>query len=285
VLTSPEALALASAALFGVALVLTQFGLSHASPQRGAAVSIPTTTVLLWAVAPLLLDLGMWDGRGAAIFLAVGLLFPAVVTLLTFAANRQMGPSVSGALGNLAPLFAVALAAFVFGEMPRALQGGGIAAIVVGVVLLSIDRRWLDRPWPYWAAVLPLGAAAIRGFVQPVVKLGLSFWPSPFAAALAGYTVSALVVVAVRRRKEEAPLHPLGMLWFGSVGLCNGLAVLLMYAALTRGQVLVIAPLVATYPLVTLLLTAVLWRRAAISVPRAAGVALTVAGVALLIGG
>ena len=44
------------------------------------------------------------------IFVAIGLVFPALLTLLTFASNRALGPVVTSTLGNLAPLFAVALA-------------------------------------------------------------------------------------------------------------------------------------------------------------------------------
>jgi drug/metabolite transporter (DMT)-like permease len=280
-------LAATPAACFGLALVLTQFGLRHLSPRQGAAVSISTTALLFWLLSPLALDLSGWDGRALAIFLALGLLFPAAVTLLTFEANRRMGPSIAGALGNLAPLFAVAMAALALGETPEPLQAVGIATILVGVAALSTDRRWLDTAWPYWAAGLPLAAAAIRGFVQPVMKLGLAMWPSPFAAALAGYTVSALVVAGAAARGAGVPnaLKRPGIAWFAAVGICNGAAVLAMYAALARGPVVLVAPLIATYPLVTLLLAAVLWRGTPTTVPRAAGIALTVLGVAVLVAG
>ena len=283
---TPAALALCAAACFGLALVLTQFGLRHLSPRQGAAVSISTTALLFWLLAPLALDLGAWDGRAVAIFLALGLLFPAAVTLLTFEANRRMGPSGSGALGNLAPLFAVALAAPALGEAPDWLQTAAIATILIGVAALSVDRRWLDTSWPYWAAGLPIAAAAIRGFVQPVMKLGLALWPSPFAAALAGYTVSAIVVAGAVARGPGAPSGALrrpGAAWFAVVGICNGTAVVAMYAALARGSVVVVAPLVATYPLVTLLLAAVLWRNTPTTLPQVVGVALTVLGAAALI--
>src|SRR5262245_33673423 len=122
----PVALALVAALCFGTALVLTQFGLRHTSPRRGALVSIPTSTALLWLLAPALLS---WDGARSdaiAIFLAVGLLFPAGVTLLTFMANRRMGPSVTGALGNLTPLIAIGLAVVLVGEALRPRHGVGI---------------------------------------------------------------------------------------------------------------------------------------------------------------
>jgi len=46
-----------------------------------------------------------------------------------------------------------------------------------------------------------------------------------------------------------------GALWFAAVGLCNGLAVLAMSAALEFGPVAVVSPLIVGYPLVTLLLS------------------------------
>src|SRR5262249_32558739 len=39
------------------------------------------------------------------------------------------GPSISGALSNLTPLFAVVVAAFLFDEVPRPLQALGVAMV------------------------------------------------------------------------------------------------------------------------------------------------------------
>jgi drug/metabolite transporter (DMT)-like permease len=285
-LENPQVLALCASFLFGLALVLTQFGLRHVPPSRGASISIPTSAVLLSALAPFMLDWDGWDPRGALIFVLVGLLFPATVTLLTFEANRRMGPSVSGALSNLTPLFAVVVAAFLFNEVPRPLQALGIATIVAGVVALSIDRRWLGVPWSYWAAALPVAAAAIRGFTHPITKVGLALWPSPFAATLIGYTMSGLVVAGVARARpggRPAKYPRAALIWFACVGTCNVLGVLALYAALAHGPVILVSPLVATYPLVTLAFTAIFFRSARINAPLVAGVALTVVGVILLV--
>jgi drug/metabolite transporter (DMT)-like permease len=282
-LNSPEALALAAAVFFGVALVLTQFGLRYLSSNHGALVSIPTSTVLLWILAPFQLDWDGWNPHATMIFAGVGLLFPAAVTLLTFESNRRMGPSATGAFGNLAPLFAVLLAGVLFGEAPRLRQWTGIAAVVIGAILLSFERRWLDASWPLRATMFPLGAAAIRGLVQPVTKLGLALWPSPFAAALIGYTMSSIVVAAASWRRWPSCWNRAGVLWFGCVGLCNGAAVMAMYAALARGPVSLVAPLVAVYPLVTIVLSVVLFGLSQASAQLAGGVAAMVVGVVLLV--
>jgi drug/metabolite transporter (DMT)-like permease len=279
-------LALAAACLFALALVLTQFGLRYLSPLGGASVSIPATAVLFAATAPLTVDAAGWHAGGALLFGLAGLFFPVSVTLLTFAGNRRLGPSLTGALGNLTPLFAVAAAIVLVGEVPGPMQALGIAAIVIGVFLLF---RWMParaRPWTLAALLLPVGAAALRGLAQPVVKLGLASWPDPFAAATVGYIVSAAVVLAVRMARRGAPERPdmRGILWFIAVGMANGGAVLAVYAALARGPVAVVAPLVATYPLAVLILERALLRRTAGATPAAiAGTASIVAGIVLLL--
>jgi drug/metabolite transporter (DMT)-like permease len=284
-IADPVSLALAAALCFGLALVVTQLGLRHMAPGQGALVSIPTSAVLLWLASPALMDWRGFAPQPAAIFAGVGLLFPATVTLLTFEANRRMGPNVAGALGNLAPLFAILVAVVLFGEAPSLWQVAGIAAVMLGIAGLSAERRWLEARWPWWAMALPLGAAAIRGLVQPVAKLGLANWPSPFAAALIGYTVSAVVIagVALRGAQGERGFDRGGALWFGCVGVSNGCAVLALYAALARGSVTLVSPLVATYPLVTLALSMLLLRGTRLDARVAVGVMLTVTGVVILI--
>ena len=84
-------LALAAAFFFGLALVLTQFGLNHMSSFEGATVSLPTVALWFWIVSLFMLDGEGWRIDAAAIFAAVGLLFPIAVTLLTFEARSSAG--------------------------------------------------------------------------------------------------------------------------------------------------------------------------------------------------
>lgn len=281
-------LGLGSAFFFGLALVLTQFGLRHQSALLGALVSIPAATILFWCVLPFFIDWRGWDPAAVSNFALAGALFPAAVTLLTFEANRRLGPNVAGSLGNLAPLVAVGLAILVLGERPSPIQGMGVAVIVVGVTTLTVNRGQSAFAWPLWTLALPIIAALIRGGIQPYLKLGLAVWADPFAAVLIGYTVSSLVVFAVamlRARGWPSGFKRAGVLWFAVIGLSNGLAVIAMYAALNRGSVTLVSPLVATYPLITLLLSAALLRSVRVGLKLVLGVAGTVAGVGLLMAG
>jgi drug/metabolite transporter (DMT)-like permease len=282
-------LALGSAFCFGLALVLTQFGLRRMAAIQGAAVSIPVSAAVCWSAVPFQADLAAWRGDALLIFAAVGLFFPATVTLLTFEANRRMGPSVAGAVGNLAPLFAVLLAVLLLGETLGPLKSAGVAAIVGGVTVLSLGRsRGSGAGWPAWVLAPPLLAALIRGAVQPAVKLGLALWESPLMAVAIGYAVSSAVVLTVAAARGGAPAagwDRRGVAWFAAVGLCNVAAVFTLYAALARGPVTLVSPVVASYPLVTLALSRLLLS-ADQPTPRVVlGVAATVAGIVLLLAG
>ena len=279
-------LALVSAVFYGLGLTLTQIGLRDVAPAAGAAISIPCSALLFVVSAPFSISFGAADPGAALIFAGVGLMFPAAVTLLTFESNRALGPVITGSLGNLAPLFAVLLAVAILGEPLRLGQLLALAVILVGVLALTGSRSKIPGAFGAAYLLLPLIGAAMRGLDQPVVKLGLARWPSPPAAVLIGYLMSALVaVVALRLRsgRWRPPATRRGALWFAGVGVCNGLAVLLMYAALARGPVTIVSPLVATYPLVTVLGSALARHEVGNQLRVTLGTVLTVAGVGLLL--
>src|SRR2546430_10545699 len=180
------ALALLSSAFLGTAVVLANFGLRHLDPARGAVVSIPSTTLLLWLLAPLLYRGEGWNATALAIFAVVGLIFPAVVTLLNFASNRITGPTIAGTVSSTTPLFAVFGAVLFLGEPLTLSAAAGTAAIVLGVVALTARGDAVPRNWAGWGVLLPLAGAAIpigRGAPE---EAGLGAWPGAHRAAPGG---------------------------------------------------------------------------------------------------
>lgn len=280
--------AFASASLLGAGVVTAQFGLRTVEPLSGAAISVPSFTLLFLLASPLLLAGEPVVWQGLPIFVAIGLVFPALLTLLTFASNRALGPVVTSTLGNLAPLFAVALAVILLHEPLHALQFAGLVIAVAGAVIITITRPRDLGDWRTWALLLPLGGALLRGVVPPIVKLGLEIWPSPLWACLIGYVMSSLVVLTVQRIRKgsfavNAPWP--GRFWFAVTGICNGLSALTLFAAVRHGPITLVAPVVAIYPLVTMLLSAMVLRHVRITPRIVAGTVLTVAGVALVLAG
>lgn len=284
--TAAPLLALAAAACFGSALIVTQFGLRHATPIAGATVSV-TFTLLVWvALSPVLLDLQGWHLGALALFALVGVFYPAIVTLLTYESNRQLGPTLTGAVSCTAPFFAVVTAVLFLGERLTVPSAAGGAVIVAGLMLLTA-RAPLTKA-PGWKLLLPVSGALLRGVAQTLTKLGLVLWPNPFGAAFVGYATSAAVMWgtdAAVSRLQGRRITRTGMLWFMAVGTLNGGAVLLMYYALNIGSVSVVSPIVATYPLFTMVFSAIFLKTELLTLRAVAGVMLAVCGVAVILTG
>jgi len=279
-------LAILSALCFGMALVTGRIGLRTLDARSGAAISIPTATLLFVAAAPFALDLSGFDARAALLFAVVGLFFPAIVTLLTFRSNELLGPTVTGAVSGTAPLFAVVGAAIVLGERVPDEAALSTAGVVAGIALLSSKKGVRLRNAFAWPLLWPIAGAAVRGLAQVAAKAGLVMWASPFAASLIGYVVSSATVVGADRILGSAKpvLTKSAIAWFALTGVLNGGAVLLMYAALAGAPVWMVAPVVASYPLVTAVVSAAVLRDERLTARIVGGALLTAGAVTYLVG-
>lgn len=277
--------ALASSLCFAIALVTSRVGLRVLDARSGAAISIPTATVLFVLAAPFAFDGGGFDLRAVLLFAAVGLFFPVSVTLLTFRSNELLGPTVTGAVSGTAPLFAILAASLLLGEQVPAQAAVSAVGVVIGVALLSWNRRVVRTGFSGWALLWPLAGALMRGLAQTGAKAGLLLWANPFAAGLIGYLVSSAVITGANRlRQADRPaLTPKGIAWFAGTGVLNGSAVLLMFIALSLAPVWVVAPIIATYPLTTAIISAIFLREERLSPTGAAGAGITIAAIIYLV--
>jgi drug/metabolite transporter (DMT)-like permease len=279
------ALAVLAAFLFGLGLVTSRVGLRELDARAGAAISIPVATILFAAAAPFAIDFAAVDLRAVAAFAILGVFFPALVTLLTFRATEELGPTVTGTISSASPLFALAGAALFLGE--RIPPQAAVAALGVagGIALLSWTPRGVRAHFPARALVWPVAGALVRGLSQVGAKAGLALWPNPFAASLVAYAMSSLTVIGADRLRRGPRARPTwrALAWFVLTGAVNGGAVLTLYAALTAAPVSIVAPIVATYPLMTAVLSALLLRGERPGPRMLAGAALTVAAVAYLV--
>jgi len=278
-------LATLSSLCFGIALVTGRAGLRTLDARSGAAISIPTATLLLLSSAPFALDVEGFSLGAALLFALVGLFFPAVVTLLTFRSNELIGPTVTSAVSGTAPLFALLAAGLFLGEKVPGHAAAASLGVVVGVALLSGTRNTVTRDFVGWSLLWAIAGALVRGLAQVGAKAGLLLWANAFAASLIGYVVSTAVVIGADRLVHSEKPKPTkeGIAWFALTGALNGGAVLLMYAALSMATVSLVAPIVAAYPLVTALVSSVATRGQALTVRMAAGTAITVAAIVYLV--
>lgn len=277
-------LAVLAALCFGAGMISSRIGLRHVDARTGAAISIPTATLLFVIAAPFTVELSAFSLVAALIFALVGLFYPALVTLLTFRANEELGPTVTSAISGTAPLFAMLAAALLLGEQippQAAIAALGVAA---GVALLSWRPGAAQGRLPARALFWPVAGAIVRGVAQAGAKAGLLLWGNPFAASVIGYLVSSAAVLGAERlrRGGRKAVDRDGLLWFVATGTINGGAMVLMYSALTVAPVSTVAPVIAAYPLVTALAGAVFLRGEKISAQVVCGTVITVSAIIYL---
>jgi drug/metabolite transporter (DMT)-like permease len=284
---APTLLALGAAFCFALALILTQYGLRTVPSWRSPLYTIGSSALAAWAAALVFVDWPGFDWSAALIFAAVGCVFPVVVSILAVRSNERLGPAVSGAVGNVTPLFAVLFAVVLLGERIGPGQVAGLVLVVSGVALLALRGGAGGRRWPLWVLGLPLAAALVRGAIQPAIKSGLALWHEPLAAAAIGYSLSTVVILSLvgRRALASGPVDRIGLLWFVGVGLSNGTATFLLYAALGLGSITLVAPLVAVFPLIAVVLSYLLLRDEKLHALGLAGIVVSVVGVVLLLVG
>jgi drug/metabolite transporter (DMT)-like permease len=287
---APTLLALGAAFCFALALILTQYGLRTMPSWRSPLYSIGGALVVAWLASALFVDWSGFSLEAALIFAAVGCIFPVVVSILAVRANEALGPAVSGAVGNVTPIFAVLGAVLFLGETLGTLQVLGLAMVVGGVALLALRggpsaTRAGGRHWPVWVLGLPLAAALVRGSIQPAIKGGLALWPEPLAAAAIGYMMSVIVILSLvgRRAWREGPAARSGVLWFLGVGFANGTATFLLYAALGLGSITLVAPLVALFPLMAVVMSYLFLRNERLHALGLLGIVVSVVGVVVLL--
>ncbi|MEZ4553191.1 MAG: EamA family transporter [Dehalococcoidia bacterium] len=146
------------------------------------------------------------------------------------------------------------------------------------------ERTGLRRTMVIGVA-LAFGAAISYGSSQVLTRQGVSDLAPPLVGsfiALFWGTLGFLIISLRSLRNVRGDLRT-GSLYFGAAGVFSAAGVMLMFQALSRGEVVIISPVLATNPLFTLILAAIFLRGVErITPPIVIGALLVVAGVVVL---
>jgi transporter family protein len=279
----PVLLALGAACLFGVSTVTAKRGLSVVHPQAASLVVIGTVVALYLLSSPLWMQAQDWFTLGFWIFVLNGLMHPFLSMYLALEATARTGPTVAATLSGTAPLFAALTAIAFLGESINTWISLGTAATVVGVMTLTWSPRGAGTLLRL-ALLFATGAAIVRGLNHTIGKWGLETMPNVFMASFVSFSVSlcgALLVYRLRTGTLVVRIPRAGLGYLVLTGVIIAAAVLCMYGGLAAGRVVVVSPIIAAYPVFTLL-TALMFKQESLTLKLAAGVLLVVGGVALV---
>ena len=277
---SPVLFALLAAVFFGGQGVPIMRGLKYVTPLTGTMISMGTCVLIFWLLAPFLLRAAYWLSPGLWIFIANGLVYPLFSMYLSFEGTRRLGATICATISATAPFFSAAGALLLLGEHINLHLIMGTLGTVAGVMILSWKRSGSAK-WALSALIFPIGVALIRGASHNMGKFGLNILPSPYFAGLVTFTVSFAGTVVLHRFRFgsfQGRFPRLGLMWCGLAGVCIAMGVLFGYMALKGGQVVMVAPIISSFPLFTYLYSLV-FRQEVLGVRLLFGVILVVAGI------
>jgi len=281
----PSMLALLSAFMFAMGAQFISLALRDLDSRTVSYFTILTSMVLYWLIAPFSIEWQWWWSVAMLIFASIGLYRPFLSTNLANAANKRLGPTLSTTLSGTTPFFAAAMGLLILDEQLTLPILLGTTAIVLGVILISTRKKGVVVGWPWWALLLPIGAAFFRALGNVMTKVGLEFIASPVFAGLVGYTSAYILAVIIDYRRKVNPMQHVrsrGTFWAVAAGTINGLSILSLNTALKHGSVIEVTPLVSVAPVFSLLLSWAVFRREALTAKIVLAVFIVVSGVIMI---
>ena len=284
-MTQSSALALLSAFMFAMGAQFISIALRSLDSRTVSFFTIVTSMVIYWLIAPFTIEWHWWLTLAMLIFASIGVYRPFLSTNLANAGNKRLGPTLSTTLASTAPFFAAAMGLLILDEQLTTSTVLGTAAIVIGVILISTRKKGVIRGWPWWALLLPIGAAFFRALGNVMTKVGLEFVASPVFAGLVGYTSAFIIALLVDYRRGVRPMSQVkspGLPWAVAAGTINGLSILSLNIAIQHGSIVEVTPLVSCAPVFSLLLSWMVFRREQLTLRLICAVFVVVAGVVLI---
>jgi len=257
-----QLIALITSVFYASALVSARAGMPYSTPTTVTLVSILMQNLLLWSAIFVTGGIHSVPLAGVLLFTLVGL-FQLAVRLLAYTGVEKIGASRSSALQSVSPLISAAIAITFLGEPTTLLIILGTLLVVIGIVLISWKPERQFPDFRTWHLLLPIGAAFLTGINHPIRRYVLTMANEPlFFSALMG-TVSLggfLIYFAVSPRSQRLVWNRQALGPFLATGVCETTSILLIITAISMGRVVIVAPIAASYPVWSLILSAIFLR-------------------------
>ena len=207
-------------------------------------------------------------------------------------AIKMVGAARTAPFSSVQPIFAFTLGTIFLGERPGLLVAMGTPIIVAGLVLVLTSRVSGDGPerfsraglLGYLLATTSSATFASRDVIIRHVVSGVasSLITSAYALTMGSVMLLTLTLPSAIRSFRGVP--PRYIMMCVLTGVCQGVAVVSLFQALSRAPVTVISPILATSSLFVLVLAHfTLSRMESVTIPLVIGTILTVAGVAFVV--
>ena len=240
---------------FALSSILTRKGLDSSTPQTGSFVVLQTQ-FLLFAFALIFVDFSQFSITYSLwFFILAGFSSPALSLLFLFLSIERIGVARTNAVSNTHAIFGALSAFFILGERPSLHVWIGIILVVIGIVFISGgEKKSIGRTNFLF---LPLISAICFGLAHALRKTGIETDTSLlFAGFIQGLTASIFgpLFLKVSNHWQPFVFNLKSNQCFVFSGIAMASAQFSLLFALSRSEVYMVSPLVATVPLFTLFL-------------------------------
>lgn len=248
----PEAFAIVSAMGWAVDSILVRRGARHASILSAAFLSYVVTALLMWTWILVRHSPAIVWQPAALYFVLSGTLQPLLARIFFYIGLERIGVARAAPIRGTGPLFSVFIAVLFLHERPSLGVYAGAFLIVAGGSLVVTQTKEGTRDWRLLDALFPLTAAFLAAFSQNLRRAGLLLLPDPFVAGGVTTGTSLLILTGyfgVRRQFATAIPSRASMRFYLPAAGISAVSQLLVFVALSRGEVSVMVPLLNTTPL------------------------------------
>lgn len=254
-----EYFSLQAALCFAASHILIRRGLVTSNAVTSAFISLGITALVLWLLLPFFIPLSDLWTPAVGYFLAAGLFAPGLGRTLTYVGIERIGVARSAPISNSSPMFSSLLAVFLLKEIWTLQNFLGTTFVILGIAILS-SARVGPAEWRRLDVIYPIVAAVAFGISNNLRKLGLMESNLPLMAAAVTATTAFIFALCLLRAGggfRALALSRVNCGWLFAGGLANTAATLSSFFALSFGKVVVVEPLVAVNPVISLFLSAI----------------------------
>jgi len=249
------ALALLSAFLYGVSMVLAKVGLKNMDTFFGALISMGFSFFGSLLLFLFFVPISRFTGWGVIFFIIAGVSGPCLGRFLLFIGINRVGSSTASAIYAAKPLFSAIAAILILRESMT--LGIAVATLIMigGLVIISSSGNGnaLQKSWSKKDLIYPLMAGAAYGLAHVFRKIGLNINHDPMMGVVLQNTTAlafSLPLVLIKKtRRRKGRVKVAAWIAFAGSGIFSVFGQLCLFQALETGSVVIVSPLSAISPL------------------------------------
>lgn len=248
--------ALLAAFCFACSHVLVRRGMVNSNALTASVISLAISATVAWSLVVVFVPLHTVLSPAVWYFIIAGVFAPGLGRTLNYVGIERIGVARAVPIVNASPIFASVFAVVFLAEVWGIQNMVGTAMVICGVIILSSIKS-VQGEWRKMDVIYPLAGAISFGISSNLRKAGLNLVHLPLVAAAFTATTGFLFAIGLVGLTGAFRLPRRSLGWYFLAGMFNTAAMLAGFYALSEGKVVIVEPIVASNPVVSVLLTAV----------------------------